>query len=193
MKSDSNCDRELIEGELSCATCDDEITQHCPACGEQLPVKANFCPKCGNVINTCDDAKEINRQLNDTDTQQQTLTKEESSCKTSANKKQETSAKEEHFFLKYWRGNYSLGESVCIYILINILANGIFTVSLKLLANGFQQDIYLPSITIVPFLIITLYQIVGSWRSANKYQGKMIWRYLVYAFIVVSIVGSVPF
>ncbi|MGI6442423.1 MAG: zinc-ribbon domain-containing protein [Synergistaceae bacterium] len=103
------------------------------------------------------------------------------------------SEKKEWFFLKYWRGNYTLGESIAVYIIINIISNRLLRIILNYMDNNLEPSSYITWIVVLPFLLLNLFQVVGCWRSANKYRGKQIYRYLVYIFIVLSNLGRLGF
>lgn len=164
----------------------------CTECGKELPMNANFCPNCGEAVNSCEDMSATKTEsINDINMTEETLSIKDAIDKNPSAAKSEKDTKDEWFFLKYWRGNYSLGESVAIYVLINIVSNAFFCVFLRSLMSGFALNVYLPEFAIIPFLLVTIYQVVGCWRSANKHPGKTVWRYVVYTFIVLALVVSV--
>jgi len=79
------------------------------------------------------------------------------------------------------------------YVIINIISNRLLRVLLNYMNNNFEYNIYITLMAVFPFLLLNLVQVVGCWRSANKYRGKQIYRYLVYIFIVLSNLGRLGF
>lgn len=175
------CNKELSVNALFCTECGERIIPQCPNCGVMLTNEANYCPKCGALLNSCHNVKATKALINATVSPQEILLGIEDISETSEVEKNKSNTKNEWFFIKYWRGNYSLGKSIFIFVLI------IFSTSIlvPLLTNKIIKGLYLIWVCAIAIaiLIIHLYQIGGCWRSVNKYKGKKIWKYLTYTFI----------
>lgn len=139
----------------------------CTNCGEQLTEAAKFCSHCGVSTEKGSEAELFNTEL------------------------PFGSATKENFFLKYWRGNYTLGESAVIFILINILSNRVLKLILGYISTLSKKNIVYVRLAILPFLTLAFFQVIGAWRSANKHRGNQIWRYLAYILILLSVLGGI--
>ena len=61
------------------------------------------------------------------------------------------------------------------------------------LAVGFGLGLLVPSVILLIVLIIswTVFSIIGTWRSADKYKGKKFWPILAKVWIVIGVISSI--
>ena len=61
------------------------------------------------------------------------------------------------------------------------------------LAVGFGLGLLVPSVVLLIVLIIawTVFTIIGTWRSADKYKGKKLWSNLAKVWIVIGVISSI--
>lgn len=159
----------------------------CTKCGTDNSTEAHYCYKCGTslsqVVPNLIELPHVNEDSQVTNSIQET---------------RQPRTREPNFLVKHWRGDYSLGFSYWVIgALLTILVVAITTAIGS--NNSFRElGPRASGAAILCFyglaITLTLWQIVGIWRSADKHSqkgGKAFWAGLAKVMVVLGLLRAV--
>ena len=92
---------------------------------------------------------------------------------------------------KLWRGNYAFLTYWVFYVVVGIALNVIIAAAEGLLASARTLDLVAFFLLLAIGLAYYPLVCVGIWRSASKYQGRMVWAVLAKVHVVLGILANV--
>lgn len=158
----------------------------CTKCGTDNSAEARYCYKCGISL-TGGEFSSID------------LPHIEKAHKAAnSNRISNQAAREPNFLVKHWRGDYSLGFSY--WIIGSLLTLIIVAITAGVGSSNALSELgpRASGATIIAFygfaITLTLWQLVGIWRSADKHSqrgGKAIWAGLAKVMVIVGLLRAV--
>ena len=106
-------------------------------------------------------------------------------------------AKKQSYFIKHWRGNHSLSKSFWVNnVALNVLL-AIFVAYWTFAGPRTEDPVFLARViltfSVVGYVLISPWQFVGLWRSANRYtieKTRTFWPRVVKLLIILGVLGS---
>jgi hypothetical protein len=178
-----NCGSDLVDNAMYCDKCGTKTTIFCTSCGTILGDEYMFCPNCGHATG-------IRTTAAPTQDSQIARIDDHTRKNASNTEGQPTAGHVKGVFKSLWEGDIPLCKAYWIYFLLGQIIV-YFSVSFLLgFLYGFLFSSYEPLIVKMSALFLIAYVVfsgIGVCRSAKKYSGNRLWRYLAYIAVILSI------
>lgn len=159
----------------------------CTKCSTENSTEAHYCYNCGTKLSPTEvtpvESPHTRKSTEATDSDQNF---------------HQTSIQQTNFIVKHWRGDYSLGISYWVFgSLLTVVVVAIATMIGSTSDShdlGAESSGFIILTSYIFFIALTIWQLVGIWRSADKHHqrgGKRIWAGLAKVMVVLGLFSAV--
>jgi RNA polymerase subunit RPABC4/transcription elongation factor Spt4 len=175
-----NCGSDLTDNAKYCDKCGTKATSYCTNCGTILGDEDMFCPNCGQATG-------IRKTAAPTQDPQIARINDHTDNNPLHSEGQPADGKVKGAFKSLWEGDIPLCKAYWLYYVLGGMVIGFITGIFSVIFNN-------PTILKIFNLISLSYAVfagIGVWRSAMKYPGSSLWRYLTYIAVIITIISAV--
>lgn len=172
-----NCGSDLVDNAKYCDKCGTKATSYCTNCGTILGDEDMFCPNCGQATG-------LRKTAAPTQDQQIARINDHTDNSPLNAEGQPTDGKVKGAFKSLWEGDIPLCKAYWLYF---VLGGIIVSIFVGILSSPFNDPFMLKMIFLI-FVAYSVFAGIGVWRSANKYSGNSLWRYLAYISVISTII-----